>query len=110
MVVPYWYCCILVTERNAINALSFNLIMTGAQPLPLVAWEAVWSLASWGASERRAAAEAAWGVFDTEIIIPDEPPIPAVQVADLVAWTALAIQVTTPGDPCPSGCTQPDWP
>jgi len=110
VVVPFWYCCILETERLAIDALSFNLVTTMAQPLPLAAWELVWATATWGASERRAAAEAAWGVYATTIIIPDEPPVPAVQVADLVAWTELALLVVAPGVKCPDGCTQPNWP
>lgn len=110
MVVPFWYCCILTTERLAVDALSFNLISTGGQPLLLEAWELVWATATWGASERRAAAEAAWQVYDTFILIPDEPPIPAVQVTDLVAWGALAASVVAPGPKCPDGCTQPVWP
>lgn len=109
MVVPFWYCCILTAERNAINALCINLITTLGQPLPLAVWELIWAGASWGVAERNAAARAAWGIYDTEIIIPDEPPIPAVQVSDLVAWSALAIVVTSPGPKCSGGCTQPNW-
>lgn len=110
MVDYQWYCCILPTERAAVDALSFNIVTTLAQPLPLAVWELVWSAATWGASERRAAAEGAWQVYDTEIIIPDQPPIPAVQVRDLVAWAALAAWVLTPGPKCSDGCTQPNWP
>lgn len=109
MVVPFWYCCILTTERLAVDALCINLITTAGQPLPLAVWEAVWAVASWGVAERNAAARAAWAIYDTEILIPDEPPIPAVQVSDLVTWTALALLVVAPGEKCPDGCTQPVW-
>lgn len=107
--MPSWYCCILDTERSAINALCFNLVLLPGRPLPLDSWLIIWAAASWGASERRAAAEAAWQIEYTEIIVPDEPPIPAVQVTDLVAWGALALEVVAPGPKCPDGCTQPGW-
>lgn len=107
--MPFWYCCILPTERAAIDALCFNLITTLGQPLPLDAWELIWAGAAWGVAERNAAARAAWAIYDTEIIIPDEPPIPAVQVSDMVTWAALAALVVMPGPKCPDGCTQPNW-
>lgn len=107
--MPFWYCCILPTERAAIDALGINFVISLGQPMPLTVWEAIWSAASWGGAERAAAAMQSWSLEHTFIVIPDEPPVPAVGYTDVVAWAALAAEIVLPGPKCPDGCTQPVW-
>lgn len=106
----FWYCCILPTERAAIDALSINFVTALGQPMPRVIWDVIWATATWGGAERTAAALASWSLEYTEIVIPDEPPVPAVGYTDYAAWAALAAYVVAPGPKCTDGCTQPSWP
>lgn len=104
-----WFCCLTPNERAAVAGTAVSFIASLNTPLERGAFEALWSLSTLYQQGGLGLVLFVYALQEDFIVIPDEPPIPAVGVANLPLWLDIEEFILTGSGTCPDGCDQPDW-
>lgn len=86
----------------ATQSLEFSAMLW--QPIPRDAWSATFIGCTDILAEHQRVALLHWGLEETFIIIPDEPPIPAIGITVLEFWVGLAAYLLLHPGLCAEDC------
>lgn len=103
------YCCLATPEKTVLTALLIWFVANLNSPIPRDAYDALWAASGVPSGFRKDDAMGMMGLYETVIVIPDEPPVPAVGIADLSAWLAFEAWAASGGTACSDGCAAWEW-
>lgn len=104
-----WFCCQPATTQAAVGIVAGLFGAALNQPIPADAFDTAWGLTDFYAASDRSAALWLFGLEDTVIVIPDELPIPAVGIVNVLLWLDIEGFLLTGGGACGDGCDAPSF-
>lgn len=104
-----WYCCLTDEDKAAVASTAALYLALLNQPIELTTFEAVWAITLGYQIAGLDFVLATYALENTFIVIPDEPPIPAVGITDLLLWLNIQGFILVGGADCPEGCDAPSW-
>lgn len=111
MFVPanVWFCCLRDEDKAAVVGTAALFTSSLMQPVPAAAFDVFWAATMLMLNGQRDAILTLYGLEDTFIVIPDEPPVPAVGVVNVPLWLDVEGFVLTGQADCVDGCDEPRW-
>lgn len=104
-----WYCCLHPDDMAAVDDTSAMFILSLEQPIERTLFEIAWGSSQMYIHAGIDAVLYYYALEHTFIIIPDEPPIPAVGIVDLALWTNIELFLLSGDGACPDGCDIPSY-
>jgi|SRR5688572_14022042 len=104
-----WLCCLRDDDRAAVIATAALFTSFIFQPVPEDMFVALWfGTQTYDFAGLEVILEL-YGLEHTLIIIPDEPPIPAIGIVNSLLWLDIDGFVLTGGGLCSDGCDKPTF-
>lgn len=104
-----WFCCLAPFDKAAVIATAASFTTTLFQPIPSDTFDTAWGLTDLYQFAGRGAVMFLYGLEDTFIVIPDEPPVPAVGITNVLLWLDIDGFILTGGAACGDGCDIPSF-
>lgn len=79
------------------------------QPIPYDTWVSAWSLSELYQWAGEGPVMLIYGLEHTFIVIPDEPPVPAIGIANVLLWLDIDAFLLSGGGVCTDGCDVPSY-
>lgn len=111
MFVPadVWFCCLGAGDKAAVIGAAALYTAELMQPIPTGVFDLVWAASPLFMFAGHEAVLTVYGLEDTFIFIPDEPPIPAVGILNEPLWLDIEAFLLTGGAGCPDDCDAPSY-
>lgn len=111
MFVPaeVWFCCLTSGERAAVASTAALFTAGLMTPIEQGTFESVWTLSQLYNAYGLPLILLTYGLEQTFIIIPDEPPIPAIGIVNIPLWLDIEGFMLSGGGVCVDGCDEPVW-
>lgn len=104
-----WFCCLTFADKVAVVGTATLFTVSLMTPIEATTFDLLWTPTQMYIAGLRATVLSIYGLEDTFIYIPDEPPIPAIGIVDALLWLDIEGFLLTGGADCPDGCDVPTW-
>lgn len=104
-----WFCCLRTEDKVAVVATATLFAAVANQPIDEATFQTVWGLTMLSLNGYYETILFLYDLEHTFIVIPDEPPIPAIGIVNLPLWLDIEGFILTGGAVCVDGCDVPSF-